>query len=57
MRFGAKFFASPTGSRHLRVMKTSTNDDKYMWPSRHPEMVNGHFKQGLCTLVKFNFYK
>ena len=26
MRFGAKFFLSSTGSRHLGEMKTSTND-------------------------------
>ena len=26
MRFGAKFFVSPTGSRHLGEMITSTND-------------------------------
>ena len=27
MRFGGKFFMSPTGTRHLGEMKTSTNDD------------------------------
>ena len=27
MRFGAKFFLSSTGSRHLGEMKTSTNDE------------------------------
>ena len=27
IRFGAKFFMSPTGSRHLEEMKTSTNED------------------------------
>ena len=27
MRFGAKFFVSPTGSRHFGEMKTSTIDD------------------------------
>ena len=27
MRFVAKFFVSPTSSRHLGAMKTSTNDD------------------------------
>ena len=27
MQFGAKFFVSSTGSRHLGEMKTSTNDD------------------------------
>ena len=26
MRFGAKFFVSPTGSRHLGEMKPCTND-------------------------------
>ena len=26
MRFGANFFVSPTGSRHLGEMKTNTND-------------------------------
>ena len=35
MPFGANFFVSPTGSKHLREMKTSTND-KNQWPSRHP---------------------
>ena len=28
MRFRAKFFVNPTGSRHLGEMKTSTNDEK-----------------------------
>ena len=27
MRFGATFFMSSTGSRHLAEMKTSTNDE------------------------------
>ena len=27
MGFGAKFLVSPTGSRHLRMMKTITKDD------------------------------
>ena len=27
MRFGGKFFVRSTGSRHLREMKTSTNDE------------------------------
>ena len=35
MRFGATFFVSSTGSKHLGEMKTSTNDEN-QWPSRHP---------------------
>ena len=46
IRFGAKFFASPTGSRYLKEIKTGTNDENY-WPSRQTsnfsEMANSHF--------------
>ena len=37
VRFSAKFFASPTRSRHLGEMKTSFHH-------QFSEMVNGHFK-------------
>ena len=47
IRFLARFFVSPTVSRHLGEMKTSTKDEK-KWPSKAPsifsEMVNAHLK-------------
>ena len=46
MRFVANFFMSPTGSRHLGEMKTSTNDLNLVAikaPSNFSEIVNHHF--------------
>ena len=55
----SKFFVSSTGSRHLRDMKTSTNDENptgtIKAPSNFSEMVNGHFNNDslyITTLCK-----
>ena len=57
MRFGANFFVSPTGPRHLWEMKTRTNDENYIVAIKAPynfsEMVNGHFNVDPCLINSF----
>ena len=47
---------SPRGLRHLREMKTSTNDENH-WPSRHPPIfleyhLNGKVVQIITQIRK-----
>ena len=54
--FWAKFFVSPTGSRHLGELKTSSNDE-ICWPSIYfSEMVNGHFLPVSWIFTQFSIF-
>ena len=52
-RFLARFFESPSGSRHRGEMKTSTKNENQA-PSNFSEMVNYHFKVHQTVLNALN---